>query len=322
MDCLNNFIGISAACTQVTPISNQYIEDLEGVSIKSLAAVEGGKYFTAQNLINEKMRVVGNKLVDRLGLLIGDISIEQSTDAIISRGFSEDSLTGSSGNPGLIIEKKASVFTKLFIPRLYFKSATAVSGLDITVDDGHQSQVFIIDADANEEVVIEANFLSGNLQVDVSYPAVGPSHDIEPYTGTISPYHRYDCSSCGYGGSHYLKMKGIDFDGEESSSWYGIRADVQLVCDREKMICLVAKRNPMLFLYALGVELANEAIASDRLNFLAMNNRDWWSERGKDWASQFNELWLVNGDGIRSFLQGQDSSCFTCTGVHVRYSTG
>jgi hypothetical protein len=321
MDCLNGAIGLSASCSDaVYPMG--YVDDLEGISLKSLSAMESGKYIGYQNMIDSKMRIVGSKVSEKLGMLLGDVVIDQSVQSIIPIGFSEDSLTGATGTPGLRITKKATALTALFVPRIYFKSATEVNGLVITITDGHNSMTVEVDAEADEEVPIDTNFTSSNLEITISYNGADPSQTIEPYTGNINPYHRYGCITCSWGGNHYLKMTGIDFEGNESSKWYGIRADVLMICDRSKMVCLFANKNPWIFKYMLGVEIANESVATDRMNFFALNTKDWWREMSAKWQYESDKLWDDAGVSIKKILQKAEPSCFICTGSHVRYSIG
>lgn len=323
MECLKNYIGIARSCSEQSPTSNLFMEDLEGISIKSLASVESGKYLTAQRIIDEKMRVVGNKILDELSNLIGDISIDQSVSEVISHGFKDNFDVNSSGGCGFVIDKKPTVFTNLYLARVYFKSHTAVSDLTLTVTDGYNVKTFSVTAGADEEILVETNYSTTNPSITVSFPADSPSQTVNPYLSDCASFNRFDCNSnacCGYD-SKYLRVRatyGVDF----SNKFYGIRPDVQLVCDREKMVCLISKRNKMMFLYALGVEIAEEAIASDRINIFTTNNKDWWKERAQIWSAKFNESWDVNSGGIRKMLTTADNSCFTCTGMKMNYGIG
>ena len=268
------------------------------------------------------MRVVGNKFQPLLGLLVGELIVEQNTHQIISIGFDEDYKTDGYGNPGLIIEKRPTKLTKLNLQRVYFKSHNEVNDLDITITDGVQTQVETISALADEEIIIDLNFITDNLSITITYECAGVSQTVEPYTGNISPFDRWGCSDCSGHHSEYLRMRSLDFEGDESLVWYGIRADVQLICDTEKMICLLAHKNKVVFLYALGVELMNEFVASDRLNFLTLNNKDWAAAKSLEWEARYKEMWAVNGQSIRRSLMNEEKDCFTCGGTHVQYGIG
>ena len=327
MDCLQNAIGISQSCGN-GPYPLGYIDELDGISLKSLSSVEGGKYLSAQNMLNSKVQVVAGKMKERLGALLGDTMIEQSVQSIIPIQFSDVVLTGAYGHPGLRIEKKPTTLTNLYIPRFYFKSQTAVEDLVVTISDGHLSVDHLVTAEANEEVAIECNFQSSNLEITITYDAAQPSQTVEPYSGNISPYTTYgcdgcvDCGGCNGNGNFFLKMRSIDFDGEERSKYYGLRADVQMVCDVEKMICIIAPKNAWIIKYMTGVEIALESVATDRLNFFAINSKDWWKEAAQRWQWEADRLWDLNGPSMLKMLQKSDSQCFTCTGRHTSFTIG
>lgn len=323
MECLKNFIGVSNRC-EGTPASKSglYIEDLEGISVKSLANIEAGKYLTVQAMIDAKLRVVGAKMLDTISGMINGITVETAADSLISKSFGEDYFAQANGSPGLKIKKYPTSFSSIFINTLYFKSHTAVVDLDILVDDGVNPQIFTISADADEEVTIECNYSTLQSVVTITYTSdAGPSDlGVSPYTEDISSYGSFyipgsrDCSGCDDCGHRYFVVKGIGFDGSEKSSYYGLRPNVSLVCDREKMVCLLAPMYKTTVLYALGVELVNEWIPSDRLNFLAMGSKEWAKEKSAEWQNKVAQTWFDNSEGIKNLLTHTESKCFKCTG--------
>ena len=319
MNCLNNFIGVHN-CTDQVSLSNLYLTDLEGISFKSISSIESGKYVTFQNMVDAKMRLVGAKLLDRLSTLLGDVYVEQSMDSMISKNFGETYFSQQDGTPGLRIEKRPTSLSKIYIPRIYFKSHLAID-TTITLSDGVNSESFDVSAGVDEEVTIETRFYSTQLRVDVTYTSTnGPSDDgVSPFTENISPFDAYyydGCNSCC--GNRNLMIHGLDFTGAEKSVYYGVRADIELICDKEKMICLIAMQNKTIFLYGLGVETLKEWIATDRFNFLAMSSKEWAKEKVIEWANEFERLWFANAQGIKNVLMSKEPKCFTCNGYKYK----
>lgn len=321
MDCLTNFIGISSRCSGPASKSGLYIEDIEGFSVKSLSLIEGGKYLTTQALVDRKMSVAGQKILDMISGLISGIYVEAAVDSIVSKSFDDEYYGQQDGNPGLRIEKYPTSFSKLYLTNLYFKSHTAVQQLQITVTDGFNPQVFTIDAAADEEVVIEVNYSTLQRRIDVTYSSdAGPSDTgVSPYYSDISFWNNWDlytrdCTGCNPCAHRYLRVRGIDFGGQEKSTYYGIRADVSLNCDKEKMICLIAPQYKTMFLYALAIEILNEWAASDRFNFLAMGSKDWAKEKKAEFENKVDYLWSINSEAIKNLIVHSEKNCFTCTG--------
>lgn len=321
MECLSNFIGISAACTPTASKSGLYIEDYPGFSIKTLAQIEGGKYLTVQAMLNRKLTVVGLELSDMLSSLLQGVVIEQAADFLISKSFCEDYFAQQDGTPGLRIEKGMTALSKLYVPRFYFKSHVAVTDLVVTISDAERSETFEVTANADEEVVIECNFLSSQRKIDITYTSSNTPSDsgVAPYTQNIGEYHTFDYSDCdSCCGHRYLKIHGLDFNGSEKSVYYGIRADIELICDKEKMVCLIAPQNKSLIFKMTIIQVLKEWIASDRFNFLAMNSKEWAKEQIAILQSEIADLWFGNGDGIKNLLVNTEKKCFKCTSYEYK----
>jgi hypothetical protein len=322
MECLDNFIGISERCVG-TPASKsgKYIEDFEGFSVKSLSLIEGGKYLTVQAMLNAKLRIAGEKITEVLGGMLGDVYIEDSVDSLISKNFDDLFFDQQDGIPGLRIEKYPTALSYIFIPFIYFKSDIDVNGLVITISDGFNLVQYSVDALAGEEVSIQVDYSTGQQSVDITYnSSIEPSSQgVAPYKSNISVYRKYenrDCGKCSnVCGHRYLKIHGLDFNGVEQTSYYGIRADIQLRCDREKMVCLIAPNNKTLIFYYAVIEILNELIAGDRFNFLAMNSKEWAKEKKVEIENKIAELWDINGPGIKNLLTHSEKKCFKCTGT-------
>lgn len=319
MSCLTNFVGISEACTPVASKSGMYIEDFEGISVKSISAIEGGKYLTVQNLVNAKLRIVEQKMSERISGLVDNLTIYEALDTLISQSFGTSFLAQEDGNPGLRIEKSTTAFSKIFIPYLYFKSNTPVTALQITVSDGVNSEVFTLDALAGEEVAIECGFSTTQRKVDITYSSDTTPSDpgVAPFTQPINYGFNFlsrpipgCCEPC----SEFLRIRGLDFDGTEVSRYMGVRADIQLLCDRDAIVCFIAPKYKLIVFYYLIIEILNEWIASDRFNFLAMNSKDWAKEKVNELNGRIDRLWFDNSDGIKQAIVNSEPKCFNCTG--------
>ena len=245
------------------------------------------------------------------------VFIEQAVDSLISKSFDDEYFDQEDGTPGLRIAKSPTALSNLYIPRIYFKSHTAVYDLVITISDASHSETFTIDAESDEEVTIETNFTSYQRKVDITYTSNADPSDsgVSPYTCPINEYHIYAHRSCNpCAGHRYLIVHGLNFSGSETSSYYGIRADIELICDKAKMVCLIAPQNKSIIFNMLQIEVLQEWIASDRFNFLAMNSKEWAADRIVQLQNELELIWFGASNGIVNLLQSSEKKCFKCTG--------
>jgi hypothetical protein len=288
---------------------------LEGVSMKSVANIAMGDAITAQALINEKTQLVFEKLESGSYPFLFHNTIEHSIESIISKGFSTEIGTLSENVRGLRIETKRGQLTKLVVERLYLLSSTNSNHTIITINDGIKTSTKNVTLHAGVESVIELNYSTHSHKVDITYQ----SNSVTPFEGSISPYDRYwptDCNNCGCNG---MRMVGLD-SGEEVSNWVGMRADASLQCDRKKMVCLIAERSKVAILYVVGSELMKEHVATDRVNFLSINGKEFAQSKAAEWREAGEDMLMRSAQGITDYLRKSQSNCFICNNLKYGYS--
>lgn len=316
MDCLKGFFSLSKGCSTVAPTSGLYVDMLEGVSLKSLSNIVGADKLTAQHLVDEKTVLVGELLKAGPNRFLLEDAVEHSVDSMICKDWGTTYVEGSTDERGLRIEKKRARLTSLLIERIYFKSHTTVEDLEITISDGVKEEVFTINAEADEEIVIEANFSTRNTSVDIVYT----SEDVEPYAGSICPYNNFVESDChGCTGSKSLKIRTIEA-AEKLVQYRGIKVDASVICDREKMVCLIAEHQKMAFLYLVGSEIMKEWASTDRLNFLAVSSKEYAQNKAVEWEAKANQIFYDNAQGIKKYLEGHQRECFICNQAHYGFT--
>jgi len=281
---------------------------------------EAGKYISAKNMVTEKFRIAKGLMEAEMSGFLTSINLVHTIESIETPFFTTDTIpVGVSGsNPGLKITKIQTALSQIYVPRIYFKAATDVTDLDIIISDGVQTELFTISAVAGEEVVIDARFVTNQNEVTIIYD----SSNVEAYSGPISSYYnRGCCGCCSDCGSTYLTIRGIDEQSDEANVLYGIRADVQLICDQDKIFCLTLKFNQVAFLYCVGELLMQEAATSDRLNFLAMSGKEMFTQLSQQFGIKWRELILMNSDAIQSYLLRVEKNCFDCKGIQYGFNT-
>lgn len=317
MECLENFIGLSQSCSDVAPTSGIYLDDFQGITLKQMASTESGKWLSAQNALNNLVRIEANSLKERIREILGDAISETSIESIFSKNFGEDYFDQEDGTPGLRIEKRATKLSHLFISEIHFRSHVEVSGLVITITDGVNPVSYTVDALADEEISVLVNYKSNQTKIDITYSSTaGPSDNgVAPYKDTIHYSNRWGCNKCTNKGTFYIQINGLDFSGQESTSLYGIQADVELRCDQERMVCLIAQHYPMMFATGVVERECREWAMSDRFNISTLGSRDEAGQLAEFYKKEKIQMWFDNGPAISKLLRSAESQCFTCTGI-------
>jgi|GEM_PF-3728780 len=317
MKCIDEYIGISQSCEKVVPKSKLYIEDLPGVSLKYMALSESGKYITAKNLVAQKARIAAQLMIAEMNSLMLSNRITTALETINCPFFSDEVIFGA-GSPGLQITKIQTQLSKLYLPRFYFKSSSDVVGLVITVSDGVSPVEFTVSSLAGEEKVIEAQYTSNQNKITITYPSEG----VEAYGGSLGNLCNHCCNGCSDDcGSYYLEVKGIDQAGDVAATYFGIRADIELICDTEKMFCNTLEQNKVIFLYATGEQIMKEASLTDRVNFLALGAKEMFAGLAIEFGAKWRQLFMDTTQSTENYLRQLESGCFNCTSFQNGYST-
>lgn len=314
--CVDNFIGLSSKCQVTPPTSNLYIDMLEGMNVKNIASFTTGNAINAQALLNEKLKLVFLDLKNNFSRVLYDNVVGHSVDSLICPDFDDKTIEGNVQRRGIEVERKRGQLTKLFIERIYVKSATSVNGVVVTVTDGVNQETYNIDLTADLETLIELNYSTTGKKITIYFE----NADVVPYVGSVKPYDdfcEYDCNGCGCEGLRVRAVAGNSY----LTSFRGIRVDASLQCDTEKMTCLIAQRMSLTVLYMLGIQLLNEWESSDRLNFLTVNNKEWAAAKKNEWQQKVNEDIYQNSQGIQEYLRRAESKCFICNNVKYGYNT-
>lgn len=322
MDCLKNYIGIRQRCSGVEyipPRSGLYIEQLEGIHLKSLSGIEPGKYLSAVNMINDKINFTGKKFVD----IVRDIIYPDLVDSMVTESGSggvfntgadtsnNDYHEAENVNKGLRLKKARTPLTSLRIVNVILKanSESIISGQQFTLKDGINEYTYDIpDLEPGEEFVMNIDYLAKQEKVDIYWN----TNDFEPAKGTTSSTQRFSgCSGCSNNTYDFFSAVGLD-NGTETRSMYGIKVDFIIECNMEKALCLLLSRLNMPFLYAVGIELLNEWIASDSLSLYTIYGKEWAQNKIVEWSDKMQVGIELIKPSMTKYLKNLDSNCFTC----------
>lgn len=322
MDCLKNYIGIRQRCATVEwvePRSRLCIEDLPGISTKSLSSVEPGKYISAVNMINAKINFTGEQFVDMVREiifpeLVAGLVAEQGRGGEFNVNFDSsvnDYHASENVEKGIRLKKANTQLTTLKIVNIVLKATSnaVISGKQLKIKDGIKTYTYDIpDMNPGEEISMLVDYTAKNDKIDI----VWNTNDIEPSKGSTSLTQKFNgCTGCG--NSRYDFFSAVGLNGtKETTSLYGIRVDFIIECSMEKALCLLLPQLKNALLYAVGVELLKEWVASDSLSFYTQYGKEWAQKTIIEWQNIVDVKLELARPNLTNFLMRIDGNCFTC----------
>lgn len=318
MDCIENSIGVRAlyeAGKTEASKTGLYIEDLEGITLDRIAAIEMGKTHTAAELVPQLLRRAAMLLMEDVRVKLMPFIRDEFALEHASFGEFQDppELLGSLvGTNGLRVNIHGGQFSKLYISKVYI-CVEAAGEQTVTLTSGSQVKEVTFTAVANEEVEVLVDFIAEKSTVDITIDGT-----LQPHGGELKNCdvvkHCNTCSS--KSGYYFFTAFGLN-NGNQVNSLVGVRAECDLLCDIDSVLCFTIPRLKVPLLYKLGIELLKEWQASDRLNWLTLHSDEWVDAKRDEWEQvTYNQYLGQAMAGMARYLQQIDSNCFQCGGFH------
>lgn len=324
LECLDRFITFRTPCggsPYVRPTSGVHFEDLPGISATSLAALEPAKYVDIKTFATEKLRVAGQMIVDRMRNYIEPHVRERATREAGTIGTFSDAtpLPGNVTPRGLRVKLDAGAMLVPLIPRVWIKSATSVTGLEIKLTDGEVEMTYTVDVVANVEKELWINYEGKRKSIDL----VIENAAFEPWTGsTEGTTYFANCDTCGGHGRYYKIAGSALYGGDETEVLQGLRCEILALCSIEPVACILLNRFRHAVLYQWGVLIFEEGILGPRVNP--------WVTHTKEERAFFIEQWntieipryvKTGSTGLAAFIAKLDPDCLECgTGASIEQS--
>lgn len=316
LPCLDNFITFKAVCpgeTYVRPLSGIHWEDLPGFGVKSMAAIEPGKYLNAVTFGREKLHVAGSMILDKMRAAIEPYVQERGVKeaGYIGTYTDESPLTPSLTGRGIRVRVDGGPMLLPTIPRIWLKSSTAVSNLVVKVKDGNTITEFPLDSlPADQETEVWLHYEAANKQVDIFVE----NASFAPYTGdTQGTKYFTNCTGCA-GHARYVGIAGGGLVGStETTILQGMRAEVVLLCSIDPIACILLKRYKWAVAFQAGILVLQEWGPSDRANYFTLHGREWAKETADGWnLVELPRAMKTNNETLVAFLRNMDPTCLTC----------
>lgn len=326
VSCLERLLGIRSACS-IDSKFPFFVEDIEGVDIKALAAIAKGSDLkgedTGQFLINSAAREMMSDIETllnngfRMKEIVGDMC---STCSL---------LPSYTANSGIIVKSNvASRFKTLAIKKLTIL-CNFTGPKQITIDDGVTPVYYTPTFIAGTLATINIDYVTDQKQVKIFF------------TDNTVGLGKVSCSvnsGCGCGKSatsdNPASITGL-LGGVESSTQYGFIPCIGVGCSYEQMVCGMISQTPNTFGLALAFKFGEKY-------FLHKNNSNRNNEVvSYDDGEQKDEVfrnygklyWAkmqggANRPGIKNIIndylaKNKSDKCVICDSkIFVSYATG
>lgn len=317
VQCLESLVGIRTYCgaNQEYPF---YIEDIEGVDIKTLASIAKGSNLNGKNFGNQLINSAAREmLADIEKMLNGGYRLKNMVNDMCSNCTLLQSYTQ---NTGIIVKNVIGTsYGILRITRLTVL-ANVTGTYTIRIDDGVTPIDYPVQIQAGMLMPIKLNYSTLEKQAKIFF------------TDTTVPLGQIICtkpSSCGCGGAQNdnnpIHIAGLS-NGIETSNQYGFLPCAGVDCSYESLVCNLIKHAPNVFgvglLYKVGEKFYAHKRASGRNNDTVSYNEedDPKSESGRN----YNILYLANLNGkadrvgirriVSEYLKNKRADrCIECT---------
>ena len=312
-DCLNNFIGLRGYCSDTTPESGLYVNDLSGVSLKLLAnlAEEEQKDYSGiwTEIYNRTLHelesdvIIGSQKYFKTNLILENTNTGHYDDPHVT-------VTSSNELKGNTIELdfNQSRYLSVYVNSVQLYLPTAVN-----------SSIYIY------------NLLNGVLLDTIAFTGTVGINTIQ-INKTYKTYGQDTQIFVCYDGNDTASIETSDFDGSDlaitrgakiavgtsvlndnltfDGDSYGLVVNYNLRCDVSEFICTSKSLFKLPLLYKLGSNIFFEMLTSTRMNkYTISKSRDDIKDLRDEYQEKYDNLMKSTLSNMRA---NEDRVCFNC----------
>lgn len=318
MSCFENIIGVKRTCDETPPVSDLYVNQLTGITIKDADAAISAEYASGVRMIKEKIEFATNLIIQH---------VKNSATKFLSRSIIEN------GTVGIFKEKNtiASVVGKLkgiqYKLKQYPYFSFNLGSISFFANETKNIDIYIYDLVTDKlldtipistikgqvvTVIVNKKYKSQSKQLNIF---ICTDSDISHNQADLYKGHCGGCTntfSCNYSNLTYreigsnLEVIEANLSGGQSTG--GISFTYSLECDIEPFVCSLATSMAMPILYKTGVLLMEEFIYTKRQNAAMTVYKDNHVELRDMYEMEFERTM----NAILNNMVIPKDICFTC----------
>lgn len=313
--CLNDLITLRGTCSDTTPVTGMYINDLAGVDLEGLSQLATDEQKSYKGVWDEVyMRSVNeieaDILVKMQKYFKSNILLENVLTGVLSQNLETES--ASANYKGVALDLNGTKNTQAFINYVSFYATTAHSGSIYIYDyfTGVLLDTLSYTASANQW---------NNITVNKTYNAYGERRRLFIcYNATSISTYKTDVDSYWEDVPYYTIVRGAKVSTSSSvveanmtfeDNTYGLNISFNLICAIEQFICSKKIFFKMPLAYKLGEHIMLERLTTKRFNDFTTIGMEEVEKLRMYYQGKYNEQIEVVLNGIEP---ENDDICFPC----------
>ena len=307
-NCLENWIGVKC----LTPSkSGFYINDLEGLNLRYAADIVDSDHISGLEFLKSKIQFATALVLEdvkryampyyRINSIVDELKIGEWDTAFLVPAPLDRGVKITARNSRLLRVRVNSIKIKI-------QQTNLTHSVEIT--DGTISTSYPFTTDANGEAEVFPDYFSnGNVVYITMNDTAINVNDSDVKTGC----------GCQSKSSNYLT--GVGWNGtNNANSTYGLIVQANAECSLDEIGCILASQLTFPILYRAGLEIAKEAITTDRLNSITLLDTDKGNFLLNSFQAEFDKYMKNLVDGLPNLMKRIDDCCIVCN--QSRYVQG
>jgi hypothetical protein len=300
--CFDNFIGIRCV-SQTTPKSGLYIDDLEGINIRRAADMADSGFSSGVQLLESKINFATQLILDEMArFAMPHFRLNSLVDELKVGEWDNAWNTPANLDRGVRINTRDSRMLRVRVQSVKIKiRETAFSGF-VDILDGIKTTSFPFTTDANGDAEIFPNYLSETDEIFVLMDNAAINTNKTKVKGGCK---------CSTKKSEFLIANGWSGTTTTGTS-FGLIVGAAAECSVDEIGCVLAQKLRFPILYRAGMEIAKEALTTDRLNSITLLDSDTWNFCLENWTAQYDAQMKTAIQQLPELFNRMDDICVIC----------
>lgn len=294
------------------PLSKLFIQQIPGISLKKAAAIATPEQESGAALLRESILTATQFVANDFKRLVQPLFsfnaiIENANECVFGKGLYF--WPPAALNRGLKISRIDAPLSRIKIRNLYIRVVEA-GAVTLKIEDGNDVYNYNLNLEAGmNNITLNKVFKREEVFVTMDNTNFQTSQGI----------CKTHCSTC----TGSSKKSNIHIEGWNGTAadyyTYGIRADVQLICDDEELFCMCLDRLYWMILYKSAELVFDNALTTNRLNNVSTFGKELAGEKVEEYALKYEEERKQVGKSLTTFLKSFRDICLTCKGIKNVY---